>query len=1302
MSQNNPFTINQVKPKFKSAAIHYITDKKIQGTKALALSKIALTLIFLTFLFLVIFSNQQANADCIVDGVQFDIGGRAGSGVTAVDRGNPITRTEIIGWDTTGDDVSTCDVSHLTNLYTAFHGKSSFNQDISSWDTSNVQVMNFIFSNASSFNQDISSWDVSNVQRMYGMFQYASSFNQNIGSWNTSSVTDMQYMFYNATSFNQNIGSWDTSSVNTMKAMFTSASSFNQNIGSWNTSNVTLMHTMFMLATSFNQNIGSWNTSKVTDMTGMFRSASSFNQDIFNWDVSNVTDNDIYASSYTMFYGATQMISTYSDIISSSGQLSENAFNASPTLSSSTPADNASNVARDANIVLNFSENVTVQTGNITIKKTTDNTIFETISVAGGQVTGTGTSQITINPSSNFDANTGYYVLIAASAFDDADGGSYAGISSTTSLNFTSTNVLPTLSSSTPADDATSVAIDTNIVLNFSENVTAQSGNIIIYKTDGSTVETIDVAGGQVTGTGTSQITINPSSNFDANTGYYVLIAASAFDDADGGSYAGISSTTSLNFTSANVLPTLSSSTPADNATNVIKDGTIVLNFSENVVVGSGNITIKIASSDVSIETIEVNNPEVTGSGTSQITIDPQTNWGQNTEYYVLIDGTAFVDASGGSYAGISSTTALTFTVANDAPILNTSVPANNATSVALDANIVLNFSENVTVQTGNIIIKKTTDNTIFETISVADTTKVTGTGTNQITINPSSDFVLNTDYYVLIDGTAFDDANSGSYAGIGSTTALTFTSFANVLPTLTSSTPADDATNVARDANIVLNFSENVTVQTGNIIIKKTTDNTIFETIDVAGSKVTGTGTSQITINPSSNFEAETGYYVLIASTAFDDTGSGSYAGISSTTALSFSVENMVDPTTDKDTTGSIDTQSTQIQSTFIKSISTVSTRLSYLRQNRSRDNFAKNNIKLEGGNVMLTSLVKTISNSSTASPKLNLTKLIPDNWSPWSEGSISLSKIKNNSSEIESQSLAFGFDRKLNNNNLLGFAIQYGQSDTDVGTSGTGIDSKNYNLSLYQTRPLNDDNFIEGLIGVGIIEKDLTRKSGSNTLTGSRDGAQIFGSINYGKTIDKGDFNLTPIARVDLGYTELDAYTETGTDALSYDKQTVESGMVSLGLEFNDIIKFSNSSFKPFGLVEYGLDFSNSSDVQMNYVSDTSTTYTYTQSVNSTHLLTSEVGFNYEALENLNIKTSYKRIQGNENEHIDTVKFAFKFKSRRETEYAMSLDGNEDFKTGFDITKNINGFDLNFNANQSFNETFDREAKVSLSSVF
>ena len=68
----------------------------------------------------------------------------------------------------------------------------------------------------------------------------------------------------------------------------------------------------------------------------------------------------------------------------------------------------------------------------------------------------------------------------------------------------------------------------------------------------------------------------------------------------------------------------------------------------------------------------------------------------------------------------------------------------------------------------------------------------------------------------------------------------------------------------------------------------------------------------------------------------------------------------------------------------------------------------------------------------------------------------------------------------------------------------------------------------------------------------------------------------------------------------------------------------------------------------------------------------------------------------------YLKPVKFAFKFISRGETEYAMSLGGSEDLKKGFDVSKNINGFDLKFNANQSFNEISDREAKVSLSSMF
>ena len=72
---------------------------------------------------------------------------------------------------------------------------------------------------------------------------------------------------------------------------------------------------------------------------------------------------------------------------------------------------------------------------------------------------------------------------------------------------------------------------------------------------------------------------------------------------------------------------------------------------------------------------------------------------------------------------------------------------------------------------------------------------------------------------------------------------------------------------------------------------LRKTSDDSTFETIDVTGAKVSGSGSSQITINPATDFVKGVEYYVLIDATAFDDSSSNSYAGISSTTALRFTV---------------------------------------------------------------------------------------------------------------------------------------------------------------------------------------------------------------------------------------------------------------------------------------------------------------------------------------------------------------------------------------------------------------------------
>ena len=425
-----------------------------------------------------------------------------------------------------------------------------------------------LFKNKSTFNQDISTWDTSAVTHMGGMFNGATAFNKDISTWNTAAVTDMRWMFLGASSFdNGGVAlDWsDTSKVTNMSLMFRDATAFNQNIDNWNVSSVIDMNAMFWSATAFNQNIGNWNVSSVTTMNDMFKNVTlstanydlllqGFNelelQDNINFDGGNSK----YSAGEIAMYRA-NIISTDSWTITDGGI----GDSTSPILSSASPADGATGVAVDANIVLTFSEAVDVESGNITIKKSSDDSTVETIDVTSGLVSGTGTTTITINPATTLTSSTGYYLNIAAAAFDDNAGNSYAGITDATTLNFTIADVNnPTLSSSTPANGATGVAVDANIVLTFSEAVDVASGNITIKKSsDDSTVETIAVTDSKITGTGTTQITINPSSTLASSTGYYLNIATTAFDDGSSNSYAGITDATTLNFTVIGGDPTL-------------------------------------------------------------------------------------------------------------------------------------------------------------------------------------------------------------------------------------------------------------------------------------------------------------------------------------------------------------------------------------------------------------------------------------------------------------------------------------------------------------------------------------------------------------------------------------------------------------------------------------------------------------------------------------------------------------------------------------------------------------------------
>ncbi len=340
-----------------------------------------------------------------------------------------------------------------------------------------------------------------------------------------------------------------------------------------------------------------------------------------------------------------------------------------PTVSTLSPLDNATGVSPTSNLVITFNETVTaVAAKNLTIKKTSDDSTIETISVTGGLVSGSGSNTITINPSTILDDVTEYYVFIDSGAFIDTATNIYAGISSTTAWSFTTSDTTAPTVTNVSSDKIngtykTGEVIDIDVT--FSETVTS-TGNVTVTLETGATDRTCTFTVTSST-TGTCNYTVQSG---DATSDLTVNTISGTIADAASNAMVNFVPTTNLAANKAIVIdtttPTASTLSPLDNATGVSPTSNLVITFNETVTaVAAKNLTIKKTSDDSTIETISVTGGLVSGSGSNTITINPSTILDDVTEYYVFIDSGAFIDTATNIYAGISSTTAWSFIVAD-------------------------------------------------------------------------------------------------------------------------------------------------------------------------------------------------------------------------------------------------------------------------------------------------------------------------------------------------------------------------------------------------------------------------------------------------------------------------------------------------------------------------------------------------------------------------------------------------------------------------------------------------------------
>ncbi len=567
---------------------------------------------------------------------------------------------------------------------------------------------------------------------------------------------------------------------------------------------------------------------------------------------------------------------------------------------------------------------------------------------------------------------------------------------------------------------------------------------------------------------------------------------------------------------------------------------------------------------------------------------------------------------------------------------------------------------------------------------------------------------------------------NDNGYVG-----SMTYTSSSVTLavldstaPSLSSSTPTDDATGVTVGSNIVLTFDEAVDVETGNITIKKTSDDSTVETIDVTGGLVTGTGTTAITINPTNDLSGETEYYILIDSTAFDDSESNSYAGITDSTTLNFTTvtTNLPSPLDDKDVVGSIEAQVDVAKQIIQHSTIPARDRMEWLRGHKDmewlrgdkdmewlRGHKEENDLSHQGIKISFTNpMYSSISNALPVSASFNpIEDVLPNDWAMWTEGSVTIGKTSGTDTaslkDIESTGITIGADRKAGQDLVHGFALRFGRDDVDVGSSGTSLDTDSYSLSIYRTRSYSERTFLDSLLGISTLKTDLIRKSGANTLTGRRYGRQIFGSLSYSGVLEKDRLNLSPSVRLDGGYTNLSSYSETGTDALAYDAQNIKTGKVSAGVLLDDTIQFSSITFRPNGRLEYGADFSPSSNAVLSYVSDPSTDYTLSVSKRALHNFRAGVGLDIETVGGMSVTTSYEKNKALDSSYSDTARLGISYHHNANTQYALSFNGPDSSSAIFDIQTTRSGFNVNFKLEHSATDNIPHQAtSLSLTKFF
>ncbi len=466
----------------------------------------------------------------------------------------------------------------------------------------------------------------------------------------------------------------------------------------------------------------------------------------------------------------------------------------------------------------------------------------------------------------------------------------------------------PTVTAVSPADGATSVGISASVSATFSEAMNAAS-------IGSSSFELRTSAGAPITAVvsynaATRVATLTPNVPLAASTTYNAVVTTGVTDAAGNAMIANRTWSFTTAAAADTTPPVVTVVVPASGATGISPSTTVGATFSEAMdpaTIGVATFELRNATSGALVAASVGYN-----AATNTATLTPSALLASQTAYTATI--TVGVKDVAGNAMTAPRTWSFTTAAAADTtpPVVTVVAPASGATGISPSTTVGATFSEAMDLATIGV--------TTFELRNASSGALVAAVvgynaATNTATLTPNAALASSTAYTATVTVGVTDLAGNA----MGAPRTWSFTTAAagdTTPPTITARSPAVNATNVSRTANVTVTFSEAMnasTIGTSTIELRDPSNNLVAAAVSYS------TTSRVATLNPTPTLAFGTVYTVVVrggatgsrvmdlAGNALATDASWSYTTVPDTTAPTVSAISPADGATGISTTANV-----------------------------------------------------------------------------------------------------------------------------------------------------------------------------------------------------------------------------------------------------------------------------------------------------------------------------------------------------------------------------------------------------------